>query len=78
MVLEQILENTDHLSLLDQLPLIFWAKSTIDVGKIHQKTPPIKIQISPLKPLSKINQFPISKASLQGIKLVTEDYEPQK
>ena len=77
MVLEQILENTDHLSLLDQLPLSFWAKSAINVGKIHQKPPPIKIQISPLKPLSKINQFPISKESLQGIKPVTEDYEPQ-
>lgn len=59
MVLEQILENTDHLCLLDQLPLIFWAKFAINVGKIYQKTPPIKIQISPLKPLSKINQFPI-------------------
>lgn len=38
MVLGQILENTDRLFLLDQLPLSFWAKSAINVGKIHQKT----------------------------------------
>ena len=38
--------NTDHLSLLNQLPLSLRAKSPTDVGKIHS-TPPIKIQTDP-------------------------------
>ena len=59
--------NTDHLSLLNQLPLSLWAKSPTDVGKIHS-TPPIKIQIDPSKPLPRINPYPISKVALQGIK----------
>ena len=68
--------NTDHLPLLNQLPLSLWAKSPTDVGKIH-RAPPIEIQIKPLKPISKINQFPVSKEALQGIKPTTEDYKPQ-
>ena len=31
--------NTDHLSLLNQLPLSLWAKSPTDVGKIHSQLP---------------------------------------
>ena len=45
--------NTDHLSLLNQLPLSPWAKSPTDIGKFHS-SPPIKIRIDPLKPLSRI------------------------
>lgn len=40
--------NTYHLSLLNQLPPSSWAKSLMDVSKIHS-TPPIKIQVDPLK-----------------------------
>ena len=38
--------NTDHLTLLNQLPLSLWAKSPTDVGKIHSVSP-IKIQTDP-------------------------------
>ena len=44
--------NTDHLSLLNQLPLSLWANSPIGIGKIHS-VPPIKIQRDPSKPLPK-------------------------
>ena len=38
-------ENTDHLSLLNQLPLSLWAKSPTDVNHITiHRVPPIKIQ----------------------------------
>ena len=46
--------NTDHLSLLNQLPSLFWAKSPTDVGKIHS-APPIKIHTDPSKPLPRIS-----------------------
>lgn len=46
--------NTDHLSLLNQLPPSLWAKSPNDISKIHS-TPPLKIQKDPSKPLPRIN-----------------------
>ena len=63
--------NTDHLSLLNQLPPFLWVKSPTYAGKIHS-TPLIKIQIDPSKPLPRVNQYPISKEALQGIKPITE------
>ena len=45
-----------------------------DIGKIHS-TPSIKIQKYPSKPLPRINQYPISKGALQGIKPIIEDYK---
>ena len=68
--------NTDHLSLLNQLPLSLWAKSPTDVGKIHS-TPPIKIKIDPSKPLLRINQYPISKEPHEGIEPIIEAYKAQ-
>lgn len=53
----------------------YWAKSSIDVGKIHS-APSIKIQRDPLKPLPRISQ-PISKEAIQGIKSVRGDYKTQ-
>ena len=55
--------NTDHLSLLNQLPLTLYAKSPTDIGKIHSASL-IKIQIDTSKPLPRINQYPISKEAL--------------
>ena len=69
-------ENTDHLSLLNPLPSSLWAKSPTDIGKIHS-APPIKIQIDLLKPLPSINQYPMSKEALQGIKLIIKYYKAQ-
>lgn len=47
--------------------------NSTDIGRIHS-TPPIKVQIDPSKPLSRINQYPISKEAAQGIKPIIEDY----
>lgn len=52
--------NTDHLSLLNQLPLSSWTKSPSDVGKILNASH-IKIQIDSSKPLIRIDQYPVSK-----------------
>ena len=68
--------NTNHLSLFNQLAPSLWSKSPTDFGKIHS-TPPIQIQIDPSKPLLRMNQYPISKEALQGIKPITEDYKAQ-
>ena len=68
--------NTNHLSLLNQLPPSLWARSPTDIGKVHS-APPIKIQIDSSKPLPKINQYPLGKEALQGIKFVIEDYKAQ-
>ena len=68
--------NTDHLSLLKQLPPSLWAKSLTNIGKIHS-TPPIKVQTDSSKPLLQINRYLLSnKAALQGIKSLT-DYKAQ-
>ena len=68
--------NTDHLSLLNQLPPSLWAKYPTDIDKIHSALP-IKIQIDPSKPLPRINQYPINKEALQGQKPIVEDYRAQ-
>lgn len=68
--------STNHLSLLVQLPSSLQAKPSIYIGRIHS-VPPFKIQIYPLKPLPRINQYPTSKESLQGIKPIIEDYKTQ-
>ena len=44
----ELMGNTDHLSLLNQLPPSLWAKSTTVIGKIHS-APPIKVRIDPSK-----------------------------
>ena len=64
------------LSLLNQSPNCLWAKSPTDVGKIHS-IPPIKIHIDPSKHIPGINQHPMSKETLQGIKPIKEDYRAQ-
>ena len=69
-------ENTDYLSLLNQLPPFLWAKSPTDIDKIHSTTP-IKFLIDPSKSLSRINQYFIHKAVLRGIKPIIEDYKAQ-
>lgn len=58
MALELILRKLNHLSLLDQLPLFFRAKSSTDIGRF-QSIAPIKIQTDPSKHLLRINQYPI-------------------
>ena len=68
--------NSEHLSILNQVPHSLQAKSPIDIGKIHS-IPPIKIQIDPWKHLPGINQWPISNGALQGIKPIIEDYKAQ-
>ena len=68
--------NTEHLSLLNQLPSSLWAKSPTDIGKTHS-TPPIKVQIDVSKSLPRINGYPISKEPLQGIKPIMENDKAQ-
>lgn len=48
-------KDTNHLSLLGQLPPSLWAKFSTDIGKIHS-VPPSKIQIDPSPPLPRVNQ----------------------
>ena len=50
------------------------------MGKIlnwYRQSPPIKMQIDPSKPLPRINQYPINKEALQGIKPIVDDYMAQ-
>ena len=53
------------------------------IGKISQlifaklSVPPIKIQTDLSKSLPRINEYPISKETLQGIKPTRENYKPQ-
>lgn len=68
--------DTNPLSLLDQLSSCIWARSLTDIGRIHS-APFIKIQIEPQNPLPRINKYPINKDTLQGIKLIIEDYKVQ-
>ena len=68
--------NTDHLSLLSQLPPSLWTKSPTDVGKI-QGVPPIKDSRRSSKPLPRINQSPLNKETVQGIKPIIEGYKAQ-
>ena len=46
------------------------------MGKTHS-APPIKIQTDLSKSLPRINEYPISKETLQGIKPTTENYKAQ-
>lgn len=46
-------KDTNHLFLLDQLSLSLWMKSSTDITRIHG-TPPIKIEVDPLKPLQEL------------------------
>lgn len=66
-------DNTDQLSLLDQLPSFLQAKYSTDIGRIHS-APPIQIQIDPSNPFPSSNQYLISKEALQHIKPVIENY----
>ena len=68
--------GTDHLPLLNQLPSSLQAKSPNEMGKTHS-APPIKIQTDLSKSLPRINEYPISKETLQGIKPTTENYKAQ-
>lgn len=68
--------DTDHLVLLDRLPPSFWAQFSNDTGKNHS-APANKIQIDPSKPLPRINQCPLNKEALWGIKPVVENFEAQ-
>ena len=68
--------NTDHLSLLNQLPPSLWAKSLTDVGKIHN-TPPMKIQVDPSKPLPRINKKSLNSNILQDTKTLLGSYKAQ-
>ena len=50
------------------------------MGKIlkwYWQIPPIKMQIDPSKPLPRINQYPINKEALQGIKPIMDNYMAQ-
>lgn len=67
-------ENTDPLSLLNQLPSSLWEKSTANIGKIHSELS-VEIQINLLKHLHRINQYQISNKALQCIRLI--DYKSQ-
>ena len=73
MVLE-LTENIDPLSLLNQLPSSLWEKSTANIGKIHSELS-VKIYINFLKHLHRINQYPISNKTLRCIRLI--DYKSQ-
>lgn len=75
-VLEQIMETLTICTYLNRLPPFLWAKSPTGFGKIHCG-PPIKIHINLSKSLPRMNQYPVSKEALQGIKPVIEDYEAQ-
>lgn len=66
--------SPDQFSLLGQLPSSLWAKSSIDIGRTHSASP-IKIQTDSSKSLPRINQYPISKEAIQGIKPISEDYK---
>lgn len=60
-------ENTDPLSLLNQLPSTLWEKSTANIDKIHSELS-VEIQINLLKHLHRINQYQISNKALQCIR----------
>lgn len=53
------------------------ARSPTDVGKICSILS-IKIQMNPSKPCPRINQYPISKEALQGIKAIIEVFKAQR
>ena len=67
--------NTDHLSLLSQLPSSLWTKSPTDVGKSHCILPNIQIDYS--KSLPRFNQCPVSKEVLQIMQPTIEDHKLQ-
>lgn len=48
-----------------------------DSGKIHSISS-IKIQRDASKPFPRINQYPISKAALQGINPIIEDFKAER
>ena len=68
--------NTDYLFTLSQLPSSLWAKSPTDIDKIHS-IPFNKVQIDPINPLSRINQYLINKQALTGIKYMIEKFKAQ-
>lgn len=75
MILELILEMPYHLS-QESATTLLKAKFLTNVGKMHS-TAPIMIQIDSSKPPPRINPYPMSNETLQGIELIIEDYKVQ-
>lgn len=65
-------KDSESLTLLEQVPKGFRAKSTTDIKQIHSASP-VKIQADPSKLLPNIRQYPLNLEAIAGIKSIIEN-----